>query len=162
MAARRLIIVMLVLLGISALVSIVVPEPSTDEQPRGETTTGATGSSAATGADGATGNVGGAGQGVSDALPGIEQVTIRSGMSVHLEPGAQVSLAVDSARPLDVAIPALGLTATASEYAPAVFSLILPTDEGVLRIVELESGEEIARLSTFPKNSGVSSGQPSS
>jgi hypothetical protein len=66
MAARRLIIVMLVLLGISAAIAIVAPDPVDQTAETGQTgatgSTGETGSSGETGTTGATGSTGATGE----------------------------------------------------------------------------------------------------
>ena len=64
MAARRLLIVMLVLLGVSSVIAIVVPEPKRDDPPARET--------AATGETGATGTTGESGENDSQSQPHAE------------------------------------------------------------------------------------------
>ena len=58
MAARRLIIAMVLLLAVSTGIAILVPNPSTDDSEVVTTTTGASGSTGSTGSTGDDGKVG--------------------------------------------------------------------------------------------------------
>ena len=154
MAARRLLIVMLVLLGISSVIAIVVPEPNRDDPPPEETgTTGATGNTGATGAtgetsgstgaSGATGSSGAAGStgqtgaaGVTGARGpgGVREVVVSLDAAkpaeVKAQPGTRIVITVESKQGSEVEIGGLGLAGFADRFAPAVFDVILPTEPG--------------------------------
>lgn len=140
MAARRLLIVMLILLGISSAIAVIVPEPSRDDSPSNEAPSGGgTGETGATGGTGASGDsdpttgresteppVAGEAPG-----PGIaRQVSVKlDGQKperIEAEPGAHLILSITSDRASSVEIEGLGLTGFADPFAPAVFDVILP------------------------------------
>ncbi|MDQ2622362.1 MAG: hypothetical protein M3Y45_04900, partial [Actinomycetota bacterium] len=161
MAARRLIVVMIVLLGISTALAIVVPEPKdqdTQEETASTGATGETGTSGATGADpatGATGSTGSTGKedpkdsedplGIENSGPGfLVEETVKPGREpevVRASSGDRLVLTIHTKQPAVVEIPDLGLIQTTSEYAPAVFDLIVPEEPGVIKITTT-GGEE--------------------
>jgi hypothetical protein len=112
MAARRLLIVMLVLLGLSTLAAALVPprEPSED------TTTDATQETATTPTEAAP-----AGEVVPFAVP-IDPKRI---LVVPATAGDQLELAICSKVPEQVEIPAFGLLETAEPAKPATFQLLV-------------------------------------
>jgi hypothetical protein len=145
MAARRLLIVMLILLGISSALAIVLPKPGRDDPPPEK--------SAATGANGATGTTGAdekddasgessfpdADENEEDAdakaeagSARYESVRLVAGKPVEIEarPGSRLVLTVKSQEGSAVEIEGLGLTGFADPYAPAIFDLILPSEPG--------------------------------
>lgn len=145
MAARRLLIVMLILLGISSVLAIALPKPDRDDPPPEQSaTTGTTGATGTTGTDqenGASGQGGTvseeADEEAADAKAEAgsaryESVRLGADKPVEIEarPGSRLVLTVKSKRGSVVEIEGLGLTGYADPYAPAVFDLILPPDPG--------------------------------
>jgi len=169
MAARRLLIVMLVLLGISSVIAVVAPHPRKEAAERAEREKGATGATGATGggaaegagaagtaggeADGDAGSRGGAA--VAAASPGeapLARNVTAGGRVERIEagPGDRLVLTVNAADPTEVAIPGLGLTGFADPYAPASFDLRLPAEPGSFPVRNLGSGERAAVITTVP------------
>ncbi len=169
MAARRLLLVMLGLLGISILISFFVPNPAdrADDGSTGTTgatsTTGGTGqegraretdsgvASGPTGSPGATGDSGAADTPASETTiaPGTRAITfIVAGTfgTACVESGSRVILNVKTSGSLDLAVPAFGRTATATRYAPAVFDLLLPDEPGRYSVEVLGTGREVAAV----------------
>ena len=142
MAARRLLIVMLVLLGISTLAAALVPTPDRSGSPTGATDTVDTG---------------------SEDKPERRQATsrlvrrrIRVGDKpavVHVHPGEQLRLAVGGPFGDDIEIPALGLTATMTPYAPATFDVIVP-ESGTFAIRAVQTGRLVGRIESRPAQPG--------
>ncbi|MFN8141809.1 MAG: hypothetical protein U0R29_05675 [Solirubrobacterales bacterium] len=149
MAARRLLIVMLILLGISSVIAFVVPEPqrndpATDQAPV-TGTTGSTGVPAESGATGKAGTTGEDGTGKRKGEPKVsEPEAARSGgvpietvtlggekpARIEAEAGTRMIITVRSGEGSDVEIEDLGLAGFADPYAPAVFDVILPPEPG--------------------------------
>jgi hypothetical protein len=133
MAARRLLIVMLVLLGISTLAAALVPQRT----PNDETTTGSTSTQQQT-TTAQTGSPPGflpptkilVGRKVKVDGAKKLQVPVVSPVLV----GQQLSLHVHSRIPSQLSIPAFGQVGFASPNAPAIFDLVAetPTRIGVL------------------------------
>ena len=133
MAARRLLIVMLVLLGISTLAAALVPQRTLND----ETTTGGSTSTKQT-TTAPTGPPPGyipptkilvgrkvkVGGGKKLQVPVIAPVLV----------GQQISLNVYSRRPRQLSIPAFGQVGFASKNTPAIFDLVAvePTRVGIL------------------------------
>lgn len=104
MAARRLLIIMLVLLGISSVLAIALPEPDRDDPPAEETgTTGGTGATGALGATGengvtgATGTTGATGEtagpdATGDGNPGAPRTRAGAAPATAMLPGQQGAL----------------------------------------------------------------------
>jgi hypothetical protein len=118
MAARRLIVVMLVLLGVSTLVAALVPTPERSGD----------GSGNASGPAGA----GRPNQPPRSAFPqarGLLTARIRVSAGppqvVDVEPGQRLVLLVGGPVGDDISIPAFGLTETMMPSAPARFDLIV-------------------------------------
>ncbi|MBN8866871.1 MAG: hypothetical protein J0H98_04905 [Solirubrobacterales bacterium] len=139
MAARRLLIVMLVLLGISSVIAVVVPNPQSRDQNPPET-------------------------GTTDALAELDeesekQAAIpveRKSISLPAEggptridakPGQRLIVTVDANRASQIEIVGLGQTAFADPYAPAVFDLVLPGEPGRFPVRQPD-GEPVAVIST--------------
>ncbi|MGA7396773.1 MAG: hypothetical protein WBW62_04930 [Solirubrobacterales bacterium] len=143
MAARRLIIVMLVLLGISTAIAFIVPEPNTDDPQ--EVTTGSTGS---------TGTTGTSGDGDTEPPPSgsdLVEKTVTADEEVSpiaAEPGDRVVLRVQPAVPTDVEIEALGLISYASDFAPAVFDFIMPSEPESFDVTQSGSERALASVSS--------------
>ena len=148
MAARRLIIAMVLLLAISTGIAILVPNPSTDDSEVVTTTTGASGSTGSTGSTGEDGKAGPTGATGTTGLTGkstpaatsrvsstgskTKVVTLKPEESlqvVELAPGDRLILSVATRSPGDVELEGLGLTDSASEYEPARFDVLIPPGE---------------------------------
>ena len=138
MAARRLLIIMLVLLGISSVIAIALPKPDRNDSSRESVATGASGETGQTGATGATGDTGPTGSsgntGVNGVQSGPAARTVALGahkpVKIETEAGSRLILTVTSEEGSEVEIPALGLSGFADRFAPAVFDVILPPDKG--------------------------------
>lgn len=120
MAARRLVIVMLVLLGLSTLAAALLPRPDrSGSDPAGNT--GASGAQASAPPP--------AGSPASAPPPGL--VNARITVSKHrppvvrVHPGNRLVLLVGGPFGDDISIPAFGLTQTMAPSAPARFDLIV-------------------------------------
>jgi hypothetical protein len=167
MAARRLIIVMLVLLGISTAVAIIAPDPaerSADSGTTGSTSreetgdggpTETTGTTGTTGQTGATGGSGGdqAGGAAADAAgegaSGTDELAFTvsdSPQNLCARPGSRVILTVRTTEPLDVSIPDFGRTASVTQYAPEPFDLLLPEGPGSYDVEALATGRTLATI----------------
>ncbi len=138
MAARRLLIIMLVLLGVSSLLAIALPNPERNNETSQESaTTGETGS---TGATGETGGGEPIKENESESVsPGagtgpVASETVRlqapKPALIKAKPGTRMTLEVESRTASEVEIDGLGLTGFADRYAPAVFDLIFPLRPG--------------------------------
>lgn len=118
MAARRLVVVMLVLLGISTLVAALVPTPNR-HQSDSTTTTGAGGTTrpapSAPSSPAAPADLLNARITVSGGAPEV----------VKVHPRQRLVLLVGGAVGDDISIPAFGLTETMTPEAPARFDLIV-------------------------------------
>lgn len=156
MAARRLLIVMLILLGISSVLAIALPKPDrSDPTPDEPAVTGSSGATGTTGASGTTGAAGpglaaggkpATGGGTAGKRPGrgttgpgetrheTVQLETRKPVEINANPGSRLVLTVKSREGSLVEIEGLGLTGFADPYAPAVFDVILPPDPGSYRI----------------------------
>lgn len=128
MAARRLVIVMLVLLGISTLAAALVPGPE-----RGSPT--------------ATGTIEGSSEGdTGSARPASRGSLVERRLRVSKTPGTvgvragdQLRLAVSGSYGDQITIPAFGLTETMTPYAPARFD-VLVAEQGSFPIRAEQSG----------------------
>jgi hypothetical protein len=170
MAARRLIIVMLVLLGISTAIAIVAPDPAERAAQSGSTgatgdtadigatdatgpsgSTGVTGNAGTTGNTGATGSRGRPGPADGDSNPGTMKAAVtvsREGKpaSVCARPGSRLVLTVRTGGAIDVSVPDFGRTASTTRYAPAVFDLLMPEQPGRYGIEVLATGRTLATI----------------
>jgi hypothetical protein len=126
MAARRLLIVMLVLLGISSVIAVMIPSPENRSNPEETAATGATGATGAGEPEISKGTPD------SQSGPKRESVSMDVGdpVEVNAAAGSHMILTVRSREGSDVEIKGLGLADFADPYAPAVFDLILPPDPG--------------------------------
>jgi hypothetical protein len=167
MAARRLIIVMLVLLGISTTIAIIGPdreeravesgptdnasrEEAGDDDPTGTTeATGRTGETEATGRAGSPGeDAGAADPGGQGATGAAELAFTASGRQEVLcaRPGSRVILTVRTTEALDVSIPDFGRTASVTPYSPEPFDLLMPEEPGRYDIEALQTGRTLATI----------------
>ena len=141
MAARRLLIVMLVLLGLSTLAAALVPQHAL-RGPNG-TTTAATTTTTPTTTTPA--NTSAAYFPPTKILVGGKKLPVVSPLHV----GDQISLHVLSTAPTQLSIPALGLVGFAAPTAPAIFEL-LPTTPGTLGVLFEPSGKVAAQIRVVP------------
>ncbi len=155
MAARRLIIVMLVLLGISTALAVIVPDPrERDRQEESDSTTGTTGATGATGAAGDTGGDGEDQQVAKPAETGLSEATFKPGGKDESPPVAEAEasgrliLTVETEGTVDVSIPAMGRSAVATQYAPAVFDLILPAEPAEFAVFDTATNRKIGEIKT--------------
>jgi hypothetical protein len=151
---------MLVLLGISTALALVVPDPR--ERDRKEETGSTTGTTGATGATGTTGGTGDEGADPPSAKPaesGLTEATlnpVKKGESppvAEADPSGRLILTVKTADTVDVSIPALGRTAVATRYAPAVFDLILPSEPAEFAVFDTATGKKIGEVKTDSSDS---------
>jgi hypothetical protein len=154
MAARRLVIVMLVLLGISALAAALVPTRESNEDTVGSsetaTTTTTTGAET-TKTEAAAGKPGTADQGDDCTKTGPSVVSCTITVGGHTRPvvplklGQQLELIVRSKVSDQIEIPALGLISTVAPESPARFNL-LPEQTGDLGVRLVEAARVVATI----------------
>jgi hypothetical protein len=152
MAARRLIIVLLVLFAVSIVAAMIAPErrgPLLGD--RSSSSTDSTSSTTTTTSEATT----------TDELPSGEALTARieasesKPESVKAFVGDQLELSVGSRRSREIQIPAFGITETAAPDAPATFNLLF-RDAGKLPIIDADSGELLGRLDVSdPRGAGA-------
>jgi hypothetical protein len=118
MAARRLIVVMLVLLGLSTLVAALVPAPQPSGGGPGSETGPSGGSGPRRGQGGSTPRAGG-------TVAARITVSVGEPETVRVKPGQRLVLLVGGQIGEDISIPAFGLTETMTPAAPARFDLIV-------------------------------------
>ena len=154
MAARRLMIVMLVLLGISALAAALVPTRESNEETVGSTSTEATGGETTAAEPAKT---------EEEASPTFD-IKVGGGKLpiVPVSPGQRVTLVVRSRTTDQLEIPALGLIEPVAPGAPARFELLIdaePGDDLGIRLI----GEDrvVARIEVRPE-AREESGRPES
>lgn len=119
MAARRLVIVMLVLLAVSTLAAALVPTPESDD-PRPVAT------DTATSGQGPEPDAGAAGSPEGRLV--ARRIRVGEGekpRSVEVRSGDQLLLLVSGRLADDIAIPAFGLVETMTPFSPARFDLIV-------------------------------------
>jgi hypothetical protein len=132
-AARRLLIIMLVLLGLSTLAAALVPQRNLNEGTTSETTT-QTGPPTSTSP-------------APETVPPAAEITVggRKFPVVPVTVGDQFTLLVLSRRPREIAIPEFGLIGFATPETPARFELLTETP-GTFGIVFTGSGKAAARI----------------
>lgn len=140
MAARRLVVVMLVLLAISTLAAALVPAPEPDPRPGERAEGGAT--RPREGRTGATDEQGSAGRLVQRRI----RISNRRPPTIALRPGDQLKLLVSGPFGDDITIPAFGLTETMTVFAPARFDLIVE-EAGTFPIRAVNAGRLVGRIS---------------
>ncbi len=159
MAARRLIMVMLGLLGLSILISFFVPNRAdrSEEGANGTTgvtsttgPTGDTGSSGGTGVTGPTGDQETAGEsGASaDRTLSVAPLVGSEPVGICVEPGYRLILTLRAKETIEISIPEFGRTATATPFAPAVFDLLLPDGSDTFAVEQLDTGRRLATITT--------------
>jgi hypothetical protein len=132
MAARRLLIVMLVLLGISTLAAALVPQRTLNEEDTtGTTTRPTTATSPAQ---------------TSETVP-QKEITVgpKELPLVLVQAGTQFTLLVSSDRPRELSIPEFGLVRFATPDTPARFELLTETP-GTFGILFATSGKSAAQI----------------
>jgi hypothetical protein len=131
MAARRLLIIMLVLLGLSTLAAALVPQRTLDEETTG-TTTRTSPTTPTT---------------PPETVPPVAEITVggKKFPVVPVSVGDRFTLLVLSRRPREVAIPEFGLVGYATAETPARFELLTETP-GTFGIVFTASGKAVARI----------------
>lgn len=169
LAARRLLILMLILLGISSVIAVIIPNPRRDAREREaredssesdrKTDGQATGSNGKAGGSGKTTGKSGdrtpaAGSpDAGSAETGPRKVTLKAGVAsagIKAEPGERLILTVKAKKPSQVIVPGLGLTGFADRWAPAVFDLILPDKKASLPVfTSPPTGQPRTRLATI-------------
>jgi hypothetical protein len=114
MAARRLLIVMLVLLGLSTLAAALVPRRNLGDGTTSGTTTQSTTTPTVP---------------VPDTVPPVAEITVggKKFPVVPVEVGDQFTLLVRSRFPSEIAIPEFGLIRFATRSTPARFELLTGT-----------------------------------
>ena len=136
MAALRLLIVMLILLGISTLAAALVPQSTRDdESTTGSTTIGATTTTAT----------------APQPPPGYirpTKITVGGNKFPVVSPvhvGVPLTLLVRAVSPTQIAIPALGQVGFATPEAPARFELIATVPEPI-GIVDATTNRAVAKI----------------
>ena len=135
MAARQLIIVLLVLMGISTIAAILAPpieERSSDTDTESTTAAGTEGEPGA-GEEGSTGVL------IEQTIGAFGKQAVLGGVV-----GDRLALTVTSPRPTNVQVPALGLFEFADRGAPARFDFFLR--EEARYVVERDDGTAIATI----------------
>lgn len=131
MAPRKLIIAMLVLLGFSTGLAVLAPDPPQPErqvieaEPQPGNSPEQPVEPAATG--GRAADAPGEREGAETVT---REITVRAGQSPRLvtaRPGDRLVLEVETDRTAVIEVTGLGLTGTATPYAPAIFDVLLPT-----------------------------------
>lgn len=143
MAARRLVIVMLVLLAISTLAAAFIP--TTPEDSGNDTTPTATNPQ--------PGKDSGDGSDLIDATPppgkGLVDAKVRISnappKTIAIQPGEELVLEVSGMFGDDVEIPGLGLVETMGSYSPAVFD-IYADETGTFDVRTVETDLLVARI----------------
>jgi hypothetical protein len=149
MAARRLLIIMLVLLGLSTLAAALVPQRTLRE---GSTST-STAQSASTTTTARAPSI----------LPPVAEITVggknRAGKKlfpvVPAPVGVQFTLLIHSQRPKEISIPEFGLLGFATLNTPARFEL-LPETPGTFGIVFAASGKAAGQIQILPQKKAKS------
>jgi hypothetical protein len=140
MAARRLLIVMLVLLGISTLAAALVPQHALRSPNTRTATTTTTPARTTTPA--------------APALPTRYKLLVPGKKGFPVIPvhvGDQFRVLARSRFPTQLSIPSFGLVGFAAPNAPAIFNL-LPESPGRFGVVFEPSGKVVARICAFPRN----------
>jgi hypothetical protein len=136
MAARRLLILMLVLLGVSTLAAALVPPQAQREDTASETATEATRSEAH--------------RPPGRLVKAKIDASRRRPRTIDLRSGDELSLVVRSRAPDQAEIPAFGLLEDVGRDDPARFDL-LPERTGSFEIRLVEAGRVIGRIAVGPE-----------
>jgi len=176
MAARRLVIAMVVLLTISTTIAIIAPRR--DVKSGNEATTGTT---TATGTTSATGESG-SGDGSAPLQAENEPISENGGtiiretvtgdgskgdktgskpQEVSAMAGDRLILTVDLGRPARIAIPGLGLTGDTTRFSPAVFDTLLMRTVPQ-KVIDVDSGKTLAEIVVGIPDAKKRSGRPPS
>jgi hypothetical protein len=142
MAARRLVVLLVVLLGLATAIAALAPTPAQRKQ-----------SSANAGATGATGSESPRSLINPADKPSLTPSTVRARVEVsnkppraiRVEPGDRLVLSVGADFGDDVEIPAFGLTGTMTPYAPATSDLIV-LHPGTFPVRTVQSNRVVAYI----------------
>jgi hypothetical protein len=148
MAARRLLIVMLILLGLSTLAAALVPQRA----PRNGTTTGTT----------TTQSIPTTPMPITDVLPPVAEITVGGKKFPVVAPvhvGHQLTLLVRSRPPKEISIPEFGLIGFATQDTPARFEL-LPSTPGTFGILFAASGKVVGRIEVVERSPKSGNNKP--
>lgn len=148
MAARRLLIVMLILLGLSTLAAALVPQRA----PRNGTTTGTT----------TTQSIPTTPMPITDVLPPVAEITVGGKKFPVVAPvhvGHQLTLLVRSRPPREISIPEFGLIGFATQDTPARFEL-LPSTPGTFGILLAASGKVVGRIEVVERSAKSGNNKP--
>ena len=143
MAARRLIIVLLVLFAVSIVAALIAPERRGPLLGDGSSTSTESTTTAATATKPEWTNTVTPPRG--DSLTVRIDASTAEPESVEAFVGDQLELIVGSTRAREIEIPAFGVTEDAVPRAPANFNLLL-REAGRLPILDADSGELLGRL----------------
>jgi hypothetical protein len=145
MAARRLLIVMLVLLGLSTLAAALVPNHSL----RGGGTTGTTSTQPTTTQPASTERTQ-----PSSVVPPVAEITVggKKFPVVPVQAGEQFTLLVLSHRPQQISIPEFGLVGFATADTPARFEL-LPDTSGTFGILSAGTDKPEGQIQVLARSS---------
>ena len=142
MAVRRLLILMVVLLGVSALAAALLPSRPPDDEDTESTATEAVATGTTTADETAPPEPGREGVALDATITvGGEQIPVVKPVEV----GDQLSLTVKCRCSDLVEIPALGLVESVGPASPAHFDL-LPPDEGSYGIRLIDADKVVARI----------------
>jgi hypothetical protein len=148
MAARRLLIVMLILLGLSTLAAALVPQRA----PRNGATTGTT----------TTQSIPTTPMPITDVLPPVAEITVGGKKFPVVAPvhvGHQLTLLVRSRPPKEISIPEFGLIGFATQDTPARFEL-LPSTPGTFGILFAASGKVVGRIEVVERSPKSGNNKP--
>lgn len=139
MAARRLIIVLLVLFAVSIAAAALAPEQRVSPDSEDSTTTEATKEPEQ--------------QSAGEAISARIDAAAEEPETIRAAAGDQLALIVSSERLLEVAIDPYGLLEAADELAPARFNILL-REPGSIPITDAAGGELIGRIEVAPQGAG--------
>lgn len=161
MAARRLLIILLILLGISTLAAALVPPRSLRDATTGETTTQRT--------DTATAPPAQTGKHFAVTIEvGVNRFPVvvacspekqRKGRCEPIRVGDRMTLSAYSRKPAELEIPSFGLIGFAGPAAPAIFELLFDADADY-GIKNTATGKVMARIQVLPARSKPRSSKP--
>ncbi len=160
MAARRLLIVMLVLLGLSTLAAALVPQHALRRDTTGKTATQPTQST--TTAAPPAGRMLSAKITVGDkqvpVVAGPVCIDKKCGEPIHV--GDQLQLDVYAPKQVELSIPAFGLLGVASRNAPALFQVLF-TEPTTVGIVNTATGQPAAKIEVLSRKAAAKTLQKS-
>jgi hypothetical protein len=138
MAARRLLIVMLVLLGLSTLAAALIPPRTTQDA---GTTTGTTEETESVATEKAPKGA---------FVPGVVAVEPKGISLLSVSAGDQVQLAVCWSKPDEVEVPSFGLVDPVAPAKPARFDLLFE-EPGTYGVKLVDADRVVARIKVGPR-----------